>query len=252
MDGLFADDPDDTEAALMAATYRALVTHGYADLTIQAIGEEFDKSTSLLYHHYDGKDDLLVAFLGYLLERFEAELPPPATDDPWTELLDLLDHLVGDPGGERGAFLGAMVELRGQAGNDPDYRAAFTRHDAFFHERVTDLVRAGVERGQFRDVDPTAVAAAVQTALNGAMLQAATTDEGVPDDRLRTELEAMLRARLRLDDADTAETAGNDAGAGGTGHDGDTGETTGHGADSGAPDDQDADRDGPRPGGDPA
>ncbi|MEF8774483.1 MAG: helix-turn-helix domain-containing protein, partial [Halobacteriales archaeon] len=58
---LFDADAEDTDEALMAATYRALCEHGYADLTIQQIGAEFEKSTSLLYHHYDGKDELLVA-----------------------------------------------------------------------------------------------------------------------------------------------------------------------------------------------
>jgi len=211
MTDIFEDDPDDTEAALMAATYDALVEHGYADLTIEKIGAEFDKSTSLLYHHHDGKDDLLVAFLKYVIERFESELPPPATDDPWTALEGLLAELLGGRDEEQAAFVGAMMELRGQAGHDPAYRAAFTRHDEFFRDRLAATVRAGVDDGTFRPVDPDAVAAAVQTALNGAMLQATTTDDGLAADALRAELTAMLRARLLADPEDADPPAGADA-----------------------------------------
>jgi AcrR family transcriptional regulator len=35
---------DDTCEAIMSATYRALCAHGYADLTMQDIADETDKS----------------------------------------------------------------------------------------------------------------------------------------------------------------------------------------------------------------
>ena len=37
-----------TRAAIMEATFEALSKHGYADLTIQTIADEFEKSKSLL------------------------------------------------------------------------------------------------------------------------------------------------------------------------------------------------------------
>jgi AcrR family transcriptional regulator len=202
---MFDGDAEDTEAALMAATYEALCKHGYADLTIEKIGEEFDKSTSLLYHHYDGKDDLLVAFLGYVLDQFEADVPSDDVADSWSELQGLLDHVLAptlDAG--RREFTKAMVELRAQAAHRPAYRAAFTRHDQFFHDRLTTVVREGVERGEFTAVDPERVAAVIQTAFNGAMVQRVTTDPddgGVPVEAVRRELEAMLDRHLRRTDA---------------------------------------------------
>jgi len=197
---LFDADSDDTEEALMAATYRALCEHGYADLTIQKIGDEFGKSTSLLYHHHEGKDDLLVAFLGYVLERFEADVPFEAVDDPWAELQRLLDHVLApDLDDERRDFTSAMIELRAQAAHDPAYRAAFTRHDRFFHDRLAAVIREGVEQGTFREVDPDRVASLVQSTFNGAMVQRVTADAdegGVAVGDVRAELEASLERRL--------------------------------------------------------
>jgi len=202
---MFDAEPEDTEAALMAATYRALCTHGYAGLTIQKIGEEFEKSNSLLYHHYEGKDDLLVEFLGYMLDRFEADVPFEEVDDPGDELQRLIDHVLAPTvDEERREFTSAMIELRAQAAHDPAYREAFTRHDRFFHDRLATVVRDGIEAGVFREVDADGVASLVQTTFNGAMLQRATTDPddgGVPVDDVRRELEAMLDARLRREDS---------------------------------------------------
>ncbi|MEF8974259.1 MAG: helix-turn-helix domain-containing protein, partial [Haloarcula sp.] len=43
----------DTADDIMDATYRALCTHGYADLTMQDIADESDKSKAALHYHYD-------------------------------------------------------------------------------------------------------------------------------------------------------------------------------------------------------
>jgi len=186
-DDFFESGSGDTEDELMAATYRALCEHGYADLTIERIGAEFEKSNSLLYHHYDGKDDLLVGFLEYTLERFRDDVPSESTGDPWEDIRRLLDHaLAPTVADERGDFERAIVELRAQAAHDRSYREAFTAHDRFFEERLAADIRDGVATGRFRDVDPERVASLVHTALTGAMTRRATaiggTDLGDADD----------------------------------------------------------------------
>jgi AcrR family transcriptional regulator len=202
-DGMFDQDSEDTEEALMAATYRALCEHGYADLTIEKIGEEFQKSTSLLYHHHAGKDALLVEFLASMLESFESDIPFADLDDDWARLVRLLDHVLAPCGdADREQFTSAMIELRAQAAHDSDYRAAFTKHDEFFHARLASVIEEGVDAGTFREVDPQEVAALIQTTFNGAMLQLVTTGDGVDIEDVRTELEAMLSARLLPEERD--------------------------------------------------
>ena len=193
---LFDDEPADTREAIMQATYRALCAHGYAGLTIQRIGDEFPKSKSLLYHHYDGKDDLLLEFLSFMLERFEETIPDREYDDAHDHLLEIVDHAVPasiEP--ERAEFRAAMVELRAQAASDDAYREHFTRNDRFFRERFAAVVRRGIERGTFREVDPDRVAAMVLATVHGAMQEAATTD-AAETAAVREELEAYIDARL--------------------------------------------------------
>ena len=196
--------PDDTRAEMMRATYDALVKHGYSALTIQRIGDEFSKSKSLIYQHYDGKDDLLVAFLEFLLERFEAEVPAgDDVDDAREGLLALIDHALSDSiDDEYAAFLGAMAALRGQAPYDETYREQFAETDASFREHVADVVRDGIEAGRFREVDPERTAGFVAATVHGAQTQYVTTGSEEPLEAARRELTAYVRTRLVADDAD--------------------------------------------------
>ena len=196
----FFDDPDSTREEILGAAYRALGRHGYADLTVEKIGAEFDKSPSLVYHHYDGKDELLLACLEYMLESYEAQLVEGAVEDPRGRLEAAVEAVLDpEPDGARDRFTRALVELRAQAAHDERYRDHFTRSDRFFHSRLVTVVEAGAEAGEFREVDPEAVAATIGTFFAGWFLRRATVDD---DERLRDardEFEAFLHTRLYAD-----------------------------------------------------
>lgn len=193
----FLDAPEGTREQLMRATYLALCEHGYAELTVQRISERFPKSKSLIYHHYDGKDELLLDFLEFMLERFEGTVPFEA--DGTADHLDaVLDHVLATPlPAERREFARAMVELRAQAAHDERYRDHFTRSDRFFRDRLAHIVEAGVDAGRFRAVDPAATATFLLTVVNGSMLQRVTSDDetaGTVRDQVETYVRAVLLA----------------------------------------------------------
>jgi AcrR family transcriptional regulator len=192
-------DTDETHAALMRATYDALCKHGYAGLTIQRIGDEFPKSKSLIYQHYDGKDELLVAFLGFMIEHFKNEAEAPIDDETGAldQLQEHLDRLL-DPSidEERYEYMSAMTELRAQAPHDEAYRTHFTNSDQIFHEHITDIIRTGIERGEFRETDPERTAELLLTTIDGAMLRRTTTDGSVDIRAVRSELDEYIHSRL--------------------------------------------------------
>lgn len=206
---------DETRVAIMRATYRALCSHGYADLTIQRIGDEFDRSKSLLYHHYDGKEDLLVDFLAFMLGRLQDDVvDEPGFYDESIErdaahsLSVVLDHALGldeagfGDGGE--PFLRAMAELRAQAAHDDAYREQFTRSDAYFEGRLAEIVQQGVDAGVFRDVDVDRVAGFLLTTIVGSRTRHATADD-VGLGATRDELDAYVRERLLVGDGQAGD-----------------------------------------------
>jgi AcrR family transcriptional regulator len=199
LDSLF-EDPDDTREEIMKATYDALCAHGYADLTIQRISDEFPKSKSLIYHHYDSKDDLLLEFLEFVLDRFEASVPQQEYDTAAERLQAVLDHVIPTHlDDERYEFTSAMIELRAQATHDPAYHTHYTRSTQFFHDQFVTIIEQGIEEGVFRDVDPDRTATLLLTTIQGAMLQRVTSDVEEQIESLRAELQAYIETQLLRD-----------------------------------------------------
>ncbi len=174
----FLRNPADTREAIMKATYDALCNHGYSDLTIQRIGDEFPKSKSLLYHHYDSKDALLLDFLEFMLDRLEEQVPTQPDGGAEEHIQEIVDRTF-DPGGfsADGDFPRALVELRAQAAHDEDYREHFTRSDRFIRQHVAYVIQSGIEQGVFQDVDPEETAALFQVVFVGAMTQRETSGD---------------------------------------------------------------------------
>jgi AcrR family transcriptional regulator len=179
------DVPCDAHEELMEATYRALCDHGYADLTMQDIADEADRSKSLLHYHYDTKERLFVAFLDYLLSRFEAHVAEsdgaPSARERLLALVDLL--LVGSE--EEARLHQALLELRSQAPYNDAYREQMRENKRALQQAIADVVAAGVESGEFTDAHPESTARFVLAALDGARSAHVTLDDERDTDAVR-------------------------------------------------------------------
>lgn len=173
-----SDDRNPTQRAIMQATYDAMVTHGYADLTIQNIADRFPKSKSLLYYHYDAKSDLMLDFFAYLLEEFERELDvdEPVTD-PRAALEEVFETFAPRTlDDEERALRVALIELQAQAVHDERFRERYADLMAGIRGAIRRAVAAGVDAGVFRPVDPDREAEHLFATLLGGSLQQATID----------------------------------------------------------------------------
>lgn len=186
------------EREIMQATYHALLEHGYADLSISRIATELDKSKAAIYYHYDSKDDLLIAFLAFAIDRFETEIRGETGDDPSKALDHVIEKLLPlRPDENQQQVQDVLMSLRSQAVTDEAFREQFTRIDDRLATTIQDIVRRGTEEDVFRDVDPTRVAEHVLATVNGAMYARATTNrESVAATRLS--LSSYIDSELRL------------------------------------------------------
>ncbi|MFB6085918.1 MAG: TetR/AcrR family transcriptional regulator [Halodesulfurarchaeum sp.] len=195
----FLEEPANTREAIMKATYIALCEHGYAGLTIARIADEFEKSKSLLYHHYDSKDELLLDFLGFMLEAFQRAIPEGDSEPPEERLEAFIEgSLEPERWDEDLEFTSAMTELRAQAAHDERFKKHFTDHDRVFKETLVDTIETGIEEGVFRDVDPEQVASFIVATLSGGMNQLATT-ESETRTSIRDELDRYVSTVLLVE-----------------------------------------------------
>ncbi|GAA0526077.1 transcriptional regulator, TetR family [Halorubrum aquaticum] len=175
-----ADAPErsvsDADEEIMRATYRALREHGYADLTIKRIAAEYGKSTAAIHYHYETKDDLLAAFLEYVLDRFVEAIHDVETTDPERRLELLLDKLLVDAE-DHYDLLVAMLEMRSQAPYKEAFGERFRQNDEYVRYLLRTVIDHGIDEGVFADADAERVASALMTIVDGARTRAAVLED---------------------------------------------------------------------------
>ena len=125
----------DSRQEIMEATYKALSKHGHKDLTIEKIGKESEKGKSLIYYHFDNKEDLMLSFLDHLNTQIEKDLQKIEELEPENKLDKLLDMLLGVEDKEMLEFQKALSELKVQAQHNQKYAKKFRK----LYKMLTDL-----------------------------------------------------------------------------------------------------------------
>jgi AcrR family transcriptional regulator len=194
-------DVGDTKQAIMEATFHAFCEHGYAGTTISDIADEFDKSKSLLYYHYDDKEAIFEDFLEFLFEQIESEFGGLEADDPAERLQGVIDVLVPPEMDDKTfSFRRALQEARADAPHSETYRKRFEESDELMLSELERTVARGIEAGQFRPIDPELTAEFLYATAYGGMERAVTLDDRTPVERIREALEQYVDETLLVDD----------------------------------------------------
>lgn len=139
--------------AIIDTSARVFARQGYHATGINELCEANDLGKGALYHYIGSKEGLLAAIHDRVMDEVmqgaervaEAGGSPPAQLEMLgDELLDVIhrypDHVW--------VFLHEFPALTG------DRAASFRKRRQQYEERVEDVLRAGVESGEFRDLDP--------------------------------------------------------------------------------------------------
>lgn len=159
----------------MRAVYEALCESGYTELTAQDIADRTDKSKSLLFYHYDSKEDILGDFLEFLFERFDERVAETRDRPPVERLAVFVDwFLYGPEENDRQSFHVAMLELRTQAPYNEAFREKLRKSDDQLRAVLEEILRDGLEAGEFNEHDPEETAALLIAAFDGARIRQLT------------------------------------------------------------------------------
>jgi AcrR family transcriptional regulator len=192
------DEWSETEREIMEATYEVLLEYGYAGLSISRIADEFGKTKSSLYYYYDSKDDLLISFLDFALDRFETGIETEAGDDP----AKALDHIVEvllplQLGDEEYRVQTVITELRAQAVRNDTFRDQFSLIDERLVDTLSGIIERGIEDGTFEDVESARVAEFIVATINGTMTDRVTTNREAAPATVRLALSSYIDSELR-------------------------------------------------------
>ncbi|WP_198951497.1 MULTISPECIES: TetR/AcrR family transcriptional regulator [Halorubrum] len=189
-----------TDEAILEATYQALCKHGYPATSISRITDEFDKSTSLLYYHYEDKENLFEDLLCHLLDQLEEQLVDFDQEGPYDYLMAVIDQLLPTQvNNNQFRFQRALLELRSQAPHIDAYHKQFERFDEFVLSEFTTAIENGIERGVFREIDPEQTAEFIYSAVYGALERGVTLEDASLLQQTRQTLEEYVRANMLVE-----------------------------------------------------
>lgn len=163
--------PEDTYEGLIEATLVALVKHGYSNLTVRDIDEEWDRSRQLINYYFDGKDDLLTTVLYDVLTYAEGEIDSLTAEDPREQLIEMVEIALLGPDenhDEYWHFMTAIYEIQGQAHHHPAYQELLDQVTEDYIAELAEIIEAGIEDGVLRDVDAMAAANAIDDLITGS------------------------------------------------------------------------------------
>jgi AcrR family transcriptional regulator len=183
----------ETTEEILQATRRALCEYGYADLTVQRIADESSMTSAAIHYHFDTKEELLNAFLDYIIDGFERRLACE-DDDPRKRLETFLRAVFEPAENDDHDFATALMELKIQAPYHPTYRERLIEMDDRMRRVVADAVSDGIEAGYFEETAPEGIARSVVTAINGGHVRAVALGESPAE--TRRVIESHLEERL--------------------------------------------------------
>ncbi|HMB51096.1 MAG TPA: TetR/AcrR family transcriptional regulator [Natronoarchaeum rubrum] len=187
---------DDPAAEILDATYLALCKHGYADLTIQNIADESDRSKATIHYHYDSKEELFAALLDHLYERYVARIDAADGDTARQRLDAVLDVLLADEAPLDHEFHTAVLAVTARAPHDDAIRERVAAFDRRLFETFRDVVATGVDAGEFdADAEPAVVAEQLVTTVKGAQIRRFAAERST--ERSRDAVDGLVETRLQ-------------------------------------------------------
>src|SRR6056297_1554128 len=187
---------DDPAAEILDATYLALCKHGYADLTIQNIADESDRSKATIHYHYDSKEELFAALLDHLYERYVARIDAADGDTARQRLDAVLDVLLADEAPLDREFHTAVLAVTARAPHDDAIRERVAAFDRRLFETFRDVVATGVDAGEFdADAEPAVVAEQLVTTVKGAQIRRFAAERST--ERSRDAVDGLVETRLQ-------------------------------------------------------
>ena len=192
----------DARERILEAACDLIAAEGIDDVRIARVAMRAGASTALVHHYFSTREELLEQALLHSFEqvgdeRFAAtgEEGPSAT----AALAEAIEECLPRPGRlERDWVL--WVELWLRAAREPDLRPLAATLYARYHEWLEDVLKRGIESGEFQQPDDlAALTDRTMGLLDGLGLRALLRDPTMDIEAARTQVAEFLAPQLGID-----------------------------------------------------
>lgn len=149
-----------THARIIEATIDSIVTSGLSRTTVQTIADEAGVSTATVIKHFQTKEGVLDAVVEMLAEEFETARRR-VTDESGDDPVRCFDHLIEisfHPELSSDRRIGAWYAYSGEVTSRALYERHMRQVDQSLLRQVHGLCKRLARSGNYRNIDPEAVA----------------------------------------------------------------------------------------------
>ena len=187
---------------ILEAACELISEEGIDEVRIARVANRAGVSTALVHHYFSTREELLtealmLAFDLAAEERF-GDRAAEAERSHAAALATAIDECLPELGPHEREWV-LWVELWLRAARDPELRPVAARLYERYREWMAELIRAGVEAGEFRTDDPERVADLALGLFDGLGLRALLGDPEMDLTRARELIAETLAAELGLE-----------------------------------------------------
>lgn len=189
----------DTAERLIESTQRLLWERGYVGTSPKAIQQLAGAGQGSMYHHFAGKPDLALQAIRRSAEQLCAQAEERFCE-PGTAYERIAAYMLREREVLRGCRVGSLAHDP-EVVASPALRQPLRETFAYLRRRIEELLREGLDRGEFVEgMVPADVAAALVAVVQGAYVLARSAGSA-------EEFERAVRGGLNLLSAYTARPA---------------------------------------------
>lgn len=173
------DVSEERKQQILNAATVVFARQGFHEARMEDIAREAGLSKGTLYLYFQSKDDIIAALLDHLYRRGLQDLQMlQGYEGSIADLLLLITRYIAVEAEKMMEALPIAFEFYALAARREDVRQSVKEYFRNYREALAALIQMGIERGEFRAVDPQEAAIVLSALYEGlAVLQA--TDPAV-------------------------------------------------------------------------
>ncbi|MBI2876191.1 MAG: TetR/AcrR family transcriptional regulator [Candidatus Tectomicrobia bacterium] len=158
-------------AQLVETACQCILEKGYRNFTLQDVTDRLGLSKGSLYHHFETKEELLLAVLDHLIHGWDQVIEKKLEGlEGAEEKLSALLEASFEIGRDEVSYQ-VLVDFWGEMDQNQAFREANTAFYARYRHQIAEIIEEGIQDGVFRQVDSAIAASMILALIDGFSLQ---------------------------------------------------------------------------------
>jgi Transcriptional regulator len=181
-----------TRSKILQAAAQSFAEKGFNGTSIGDIARCAEISQGAMYNHFRNKDALIVAIVNDETETALQKYSEPYSGSAFSRLCELINNCITKAGYPVEPRL--WVEIIAEAARNSDVNKAFVEADIAMRQALKTILVQGMEREEFKDIDPEETSILLFAILDGLLARRAYT----PDFQLQEQLPSLKDVIARV------------------------------------------------------